>query len=142
MKTEDVFVATPILAAVCGAVAYFVFHIPGSTVVPWVMALGFAPHVAMALMLLIVAIFFGGFNNDRPPCSCGNCRSSDYQYDDALTKSRNTNTNGDSEREWCYRCPSCHTLWVSRNKTFFRLVNDELVPYMSCNYWGRWKPVS
>ena len=141
MRTEDVFVVAPIVAAIGGAVSHFVLHLPLSTVVPWATALGLAPHLAMALMMLIIAIFFGGLNNDRPPCSCGNCRSNDYQYDDELTQSRNANATNATSREYCYRCPSCNTLWVACDKTFFRLVSDELVPYMSCS-WGRWKPIS
>ena len=142
MKTEDAFAVIPFLAIIGGAIAHFGFGVSLGTAVVWSAVIGFSPHIALAGCLVVIWLFYGGFNNDRPSCACGKCSSNDYLFDDGLTRARNGDAVDHSEYEWCYRCPSCHTLWVARSDTFYRIDGERLVPFRKRNRWGRWRPVS
>jgi len=92
--------------------------------------IGFLPLTILALLCIVVVVFFGGFNNDRPPCECGNCRSNDYQY-----------IKHDSDG-FHYACPACRTECVVQGKVFFRKDADgTLSATQKQTKWGRWAPI-
>jgi len=141
MKFEDVFLISPLvgIAAGVGAHAFFGASFSASLIIA--SSIGLFPYALMAVLLVVVGVFFGGFNNDRPPCECGECSSNQYCYDEKQTVERNRTSNSAAFHEWCYRCPKCQRLWVARDHVFYRVANDRLVPYRKRTVFGRWVPI-
>ena len=138
MQVDDAVLIAPPVWIAAGVVSYFVFDTSVATSVLIATAIGLSPFAAMAVLVFVVIVFFGGLNNDRPPCSCGECKSNDYEYDDALTRKRNP---GRAISEWCYRCPKCKRMWVARDYFYYELHDDRLTAYRRQNRWGRWVAV-
>jgi hypothetical protein len=141
MKFEDVFTIAPLVGVVAGVVAHASLgtSLFASMIVAFSVAL--FPYAVMAVLLVVVTVFFGGIDNDRPPCECGECSSNQYSYDENQTAERNGTNDQAAFCESCYRCPKCQRLWVSRGKVFYRVEDDRLVPYRKQTFWGRWVPV-
>lgn len=135
MQIDDTVLLAPPIGIAAGLASYFAFGASVSTSILVASAIGLAPIALMAILAVIMIVVFGGFSNDRPPCSCGSCNSSDYVYDDVLTRERNPNQ---QVVEWCYRCPKCDRQWIARYNIYYELSGDSLIAYRKRNRWGRW----
>ncbi|MDF1745981.1 MAG: hypothetical protein P1V19_19940 [Gimesia sp.] len=92
--------------------------------------IGFLPLGILALLCIVIVLFFGGFDNDRPPCECGNCSSNDYHY-----------INHDSDG-FHYVCPACQLECVVQNKIFYRKNPDGTFSAMQrLTKWGKWTSI-
>lgn len=141
MRTEDAFWVAPSIGVLAGLALYISGLASFHTAMTVAFAIGIMPILLMSLVLLLV-MCFGGLNNDRPPCSCGNCRSNDCKYDETLTRQENETNDQTKHRAWVYRCPKCDTLWMSEGRVFSQLgsKDKDAVPYRVQNFWGRWVP--
>ncbi len=135
MQVDDAVLIAPPVGVATGVASYFIFGTIASKSVLIATAIGLSPFALMAVLVFVVVVFFGGLNNDRPPCPCGECKSNDYEYDDVLTRERNPTR---AISEWCYRCPNCERTWISRDNVFYELHDDRLTAYRRQNRWGRW----
>ena len=135
MQIDDSVLIAPPIGIAAGLASYFVFGTSVSTSILIASAIGLSPFALMAILVVVVIVVFGGFNNDRPPCSCGQCKSNDYEYEDVLTRERNPTR---QISEWCYRCPKCNRLWIARDNIYFELNGDCLIAYRKRTRWGRW----
>ena len=135
MQVDDVVLIAPPVGIAAGVASYFMFGTSTGTSVLIATAVGVSPFALMAILVFVLVVFFGGLNNDRPPCPCGECKSNDYEYDDTLTRERNPTR---VISEWCYRCPKCSRIWLSRGNMFYEMRGDCLTPYRRQNRWGRW----
>lgn len=138
MQIDDTVLIVPPIGIAAGLASYFVFGTSGSTAILIASAIGLVPFVLMAVVVVVVIVVFGGLNNDRPPCPCGQCKSNEYEYDDVLTRQRNPTR---QIFEWCYRCPRCNRLWMARDNIYYERIGDDLVAYRRRNRWGRWVDV-
>jgi len=68
MKTEDAFVLAPLIGIIGGLAAYFMFDVPAVICRDVGVSCRLSPYILMAALIVIVKAFFGGFDNDRPPC--------------------------------------------------------------------------
>ena len=137
MQIDDAVLIAPPVGVTVGVASYFLFDTSVAVSIMIAAAIGLSPFALMAVVVVVI-LLFGGFNNDRPPCSCGECKSNDYEYDDALTRERNQ---GRRLSEWCYRCRKCNRMWVARDHVYYQLNDDCLTPYRRQNRWGRWVPI-
>jgi hypothetical protein len=138
MQVDDAVLIAPPVGIAAGVASYFVFGTSASTSVLIATAIGLSPFALMAVLVSVVVVFFGGLNNDRPPCPCGECKSNDYEYDDAMTRERNPTR---AISEWVYRCPKCGRTWLSRDNVFYELHDDCMIAYRKQTRWGRWVTV-
>ena len=138
MKLEDVFLIAPPAGVIAGLTSHFAFDTSLSTSIQIAASVGLLPTALMAVAIVVLILLHGGLNNDRPPCSCGQCTSNEYVYDDAITRQRNAESDGNNPYDFCYSCPKCGTQWLSREDTYYRFDGDGLTPYRRKNRWGRW----
>ncbi len=124
MKIDDALLIAPPVGVAAGVISYFVFDtsVPSSVLIA--ASIGLSPFAVLAVIFVVGIMFLGGFNNDRPPCSCGECSSNEYEYDDVLTRQRKSENGKRSAREWCYRCPKCDTMWLARDRVYYRMDAD------------------
>ena len=138
MNLEDVFRISPPVGVIAGVTSHFAFDASLSTSIQIAAFVGLLPSALMAVLLVGVILFNGGLNNDRPACSCGQCTSNENVYDDAMTRQRNAESDGNAPYDFCYRCPKCRTQWFARDDMYYRFDGDGLTPYRRKNRWGRW----
>ena len=120
MNLDNVFLIAPPVGVIAGLTSYFAFDASLSASMPIAASVWLLPSALMAVLLVGVILFHGGLNKDGPPCSCGQCTSNEYVYDDALKRQRNTETDGNTPYDFCYRCPKCGTQWLSREDMYYR----------------------
>ena len=140
MKFEDIFGIAPVVGIAAGLCAHHLFGASFSAAVIIGSSVGLLPHSIMAVLAIVMVVFFGGLN-DRPPCECGRCLPNEYSYDEKQTAERNRTRDTSAFREWCYRCPKCQRLWVARDSVFYRVDGNRLVPYRKKTRFGRWGAV-